>query len=367
MRGDLAILATRSMTDYAARVSHYLHSSRELPGCSADEACAAQLKCVQFADGEMEVEVINTLRGKDVFLFAGCGRNAAGIGVNEAKIELYHSIDAIKRCGAERITLFEPYLSASRSDRTNRRNSVGFWVHAKTLISLGVDHILTYQLHSDKSKSSIDPALCAIDDIPATQLLMEYLAGAFVKNQAALESVVQSCWLFCSVDAGGEKLAKRYARAFGSRLVISHKQRNYETQNSVESITLLTDTELRGKEAWIVDDMVDTGGSVLALARELRRRGVARISIAVIHGVFSPPAAERLAALHAEGVLENLVCLDTVEITPELKAALPFLHVVSSARHSAEIVMRLHNQQSLSPLFVDFDAAEHFKSLQLFY
>lgn len=367
MRGELLVLATRSMTDYAARVNHYLRTFNESQGCSIESDCEGQLHCVQFADGEMEVEVLSSLRGKDVFLFGACGRNSLNIDVNENKIELYHAIDAIKRSDAGRITLFEPYFSAARSDRTTRRNSVGFWVHSKTLMGLGTNHILTYQLHSDKSKTSIDPTLCAIDDIPATNLLMEYIAGTFVKDLNTLQNQVQEQWLFCSVDAGGEKLAKRYARAFGTRLVISHKQRNYEKQNTIDSITLLTDTTLMGKEAWIVDDMIDTGGSVATLATELRRQGVSRINIAVIHGVFSDPAIERLKILNAEGLLDNLLCTDTVEITESLRQSLPFLHVVSSARHSADIIRRLHSEESLSPLFVDFNAAEYFASMKLFF
>jgi ribose-phosphate pyrophosphokinase len=360
MRGELLILSTRSMAGYAARVAdHVRHNAAQVPSLDPDGQ-AGDLRCVRFADGEMEVEIRSSLRGKDVFLFAGCGRNATGLSVEENKLELYHAIDAIKRSDAGRITLFEPYLSASRSDRTTRRNSVGFWVHYKILMSLGVNHIITFQLHSDKSKTAVDPTLCAIDDVPANPLVAQYIADSFVACRDCLDREVREQWLFCSVDAGGEKLAKRYAQGFGTRLVIAHKQRDYHRQNSVESITLLTDTTLEGKNIWIVDDMIDTGGSVMALLRELRSRGVARINVAVIHPVFSPPAVTRLRELHAEGSLERLVCTDTIELTQEVRDALPFLHVVSSARLAAEIVMKVHLQQSLSPYFEDFSADRHF-------
>jgi ribose-phosphate pyrophosphokinase len=164
-----------------------------------------------FANGEMEVSVNSSIRGKDVILFSSSARNEADINVNEATIELYHAIDALKRCQANRIIVFEPFVSCSRSDRTTRRSSVGLWVHLKTLSALGARHIVTFQLHSDKSKSMLDPAICAIDDIPALTLLKKYLCDNYIKTLDNLEQEIKTNWAFCSVDAGGEKLARGFA------------------------------------------------------------------------------------------------------------------------------------------------------------
>jgi ribose-phosphate pyrophosphokinase len=314
----------------------------------------------------MEVEVQTTLRGKDVFLFANSARNTLGLSVEENKLELYNTVDALRRSQAGRITLFETYCTSSRSDRTTRRNSVGFWVHYKTLISLGVDHILTYSLHSDKSRSVVDPTLCAIDDVPAIMLLKEYITDTFIKTTQKLEDDVRNHWLFCSVDAGGEGVAKRYAQAFGTKLVIAHKQRDYNQTNTVDSINILSDTEIQGKEVWIVDDMIDTGGSVYALVRELNRRKVSTVNIAAVHPVFSTPAVERLTQLYKDGMISNVVVADTIACPESLKSELPFLHVVSSARLSAEIIMRMHEEGSLSPFFDPFNAWEYLSSLKLF-
>ncbi len=366
MRGELLLLSTRSMTGFTDRVANHIQGASAFRFRKEQDELQGNMRCVRFADGEMEVEIRSSLRGKDVFLFAGCGRNSCGLSVEENKIELYHAIDAIKRSDAGRITLFEPFLSASRSDRTTRRNSVGFWVHYKTLVSLGVNHVITFQLHSDKSKTAVDPTLCAIDDIPANPLVAGFIASSIVTCQECLSTEVQEKWLFCSVDAGGEKLAKHYAQGFGTPLVIAHKQRDYHQQNSIESITLLSDTTLEGKQVWIVDDMIDTGGSVAALVVELKRRGVARICIAIVHPVFSLPALDRLRKLNADGCLDILVCTDTIEVTPEVLNALPFLHVVSASQLAADVVMKVHMQQSLSPYFRDFSAEEYFSEPRLF-
>ena len=129
-----------------------------------------ELQVIEFADGEIEVEILSSIRGKDVFLIASAGRNTNPYIVQRIKWSFIMLLIALRRAQAARITLFEPYCTCSRSDRTTRRNSVGFWIHYKTLAALGVDHIITYQLHSEKSRTVVDPSHCAIDDIPADSL-----------------------------------------------------------------------------------------------------------------------------------------------------------------------------------------------------
>lgn len=366
MRGDLVLFATRSMEEYAERVAYEMQTFPDFYGKGYNRNIRGELRTVTFADGEMEVEVHSSIRGKDVFLFASAGRNSSGLSVEQNKLEMYHAIDALRRSQPGRITLFEPFCTSSRSDRTTRRNSVGFWLHYKTLTSLGVDHIITYQLHSDKSKTVVDPRICAIDDVPGSPMLKEYITDNFIRKLEVLNSTVEHDWLFCSVDAGGENVARKYARAFGTRLMIAHKQRNYEKTNSVESINILTDTPIEGKEVWIVDDMIDTGGSVYNLVKELKNRDVRTVNIAVVHPVFSDPARERLNDLHDQKMLDRLIVTDTVDVSEEMQHAMPYLEVVSSARLSAEIVMRMHEEQSLSPFFDDFDPRHYLSNLKLF-
>ena len=354
------------MRDYASRVAYHLETFPEFHTGGQSRDFIGRMNTLKFADGEMEVEVESSLRGKDVFVFANAARNSAGLCVEENKLELYHTVDALRRSAAERITLFEPYCSPSRSDRTTRRNSVGFWVHYKTLVSLGVNHFVTYNLHSDKSRTVVDPTVCSIDDIPAIVLLKEYLTDTFIKSAAYLEEEVRPNWIFCSVDAGGEGVAKRFAQAFGTNLVIAHKQRDYAHANTVESINILSDTPIEGKEIWIVDDMIDTAASVYALVHELHKRKVGRVNVAAVHPVFSPPAVSRLTKLHDDGLLEHLVVVDSIPCSDGLREQMPFLHVVSSARLSAEVIMQMHQDGSLSPFFEPFNAQRYLSSLKLF-
>ena len=365
MRNAFAIVATRTMRGYASRVAEVLKRYPSFMDWAVGIDRVDALKTDRFADGELEVSVNASLRGKDVYLFASAARNEAGIAVEEAKIELYHAVDALKRSQADRIIVFEPFVSCSRSDRTTRRNSVGLWIHFKTLSSLGADHIITYQLHSDKSKTMLDPTACAIDDVPGLHLLKKRLCDVYIRDADTLEREVRTNWAFCSVDAGGEKLARRFANAFGAPLVIAHKQRDYTQANTISSINILSAAPLEGKNLWIVDDMIDTAGSVESLIRALARLNPAEINIAAVHALFSPPATERLARLSEEGLLKRVLVTDTVFCPACIPDDIPGLEVVPSADLSASIIATIARDEALSNLFSPFDAERYLRSPRL--
>ncbi len=352
------VFFTRASRCYAAEVVRVLHSGAQEPAVDGIEG---ELSVSRFADGEMEAEVGTSVRGKDVFLFSGAARNTLGLASEECKIEMYHAVDALRRAQAGRITLFEPYCSPGRSDRLTRRNSVGLWVHFKILMSLGIDHYITFQLHSEKSKTFIDPAVCDVDDIPAHVLLMECLCDRFIKTQAALREVVRRDWVFCSVDAGGEALAKKFATAFGTRMIISQKQRDYSTPNTVESVNILASEPIKGKTVWIVDDMIDTGTSVAKLVTALETHHPDSINIAVVHPVFSPPSLGKLGALCARKAIRSILATDTVACGAEVGGSLPGLTVVPSVKLAADIVRRLNGELPLSPLLAPFNPLAYLK------
>jgi len=364
-QADFVITATRSMKDYANRVVENLIKIPRFSSIAETINGVELLSTDRFADGEMEVSVMKSVRGKHVVLFASCCRNDAGIEAEVAKIELYHSIDALKRSQASKIIVFEPYISCSRSDRKTRRNSVGLWIHFKILASLGVKHIVTYQLHSNKSESMVDPTICAIDNIPALTLLEQYLCNVYIQNMKTLEDVVRPNWAFCSVDAGGEKLAREFANAFGAPLVVAHKQRDYSRVNSVDSVNILSAEPIEGKVIWIVDDMIDTAASVEELIKALSVLKPKEINLMAVHALFSPPAAKRLNRLESEGLLNHIIVADTVG-TYNFLETIPSLEVVPSTELSARIIASLETNESIAKIMRVFYAEKYLKSPGLF-
>jgi ribose-phosphate pyrophosphokinase len=366
MINEFVITATRSMRGYASRVVGYLMKFPSFAFLGDSLNGVELLSTDRFANGEMEAVVNASIRGKDVVLFTSCAWNEAGVGVDEAQVELYHAVDALKRSQGGKIIVFEPFVSCSRSDRTARRSSVGLWVHLKILSSLGAEHIVTYQLHSDKSKSMVDPTICAIDDIPALTLLEKYLCDTYIRDTETLVKVVRPQWAFCSVDAGGEKLARAFANAFGAPLVVAHKQRDYSKANTIESINILSAEPVEGKTLWIVDDMIDTAGSVESLIHALAPLGPAEINILAVHALFSPPAAERLNRLSQKGFLNRLIVTDTA-YCPQLAEGWGLKpEVVPSADLSAKIIRTILTNNSMNKVLRVFDAEMYLKSPNLF-
>lgn len=358
------IFATRASRSYAKKVVAAVIKNPEKILFPDNFDYTDQLSVEKFADCELEVTLLSSVRGKTVFLFACSARNSENISNDECKIELYHTIDVLRRSQAKKIIVFEPYISSSRSDRTTRRNSVGMWVHYKTLISLGVNHLITYQLHSDKSKTIFDPCICSVDDIPATILLQKFLCSNVIKNKEKFENEIQNDWLFCSVDAGGEKLAKKFAASFNTQLVIAHKQRSTTQHNTIESIDILSAVSLKDKIIWIVDDMIDTGSSIYGLVQELATRKCTEINIMIVHPVFSHPAIERLTILKEKKMLNRLVVCDTIDCSI-LKKALPFVEIIESADMSAQIVITISLELPMSPLTDDFSPHNYLEKKDL--
>jgi ribose-phosphate pyrophosphokinase len=361
MRGKLIVFSTRSMREYTAEVIRALQTGSHSGSKNTEGQVQGELSVSRFADGEMEAEIGTSVRGRDVFLFAGAARNNAGLSSEECKIEMYDAVDALRRAQAGRITLFEPYCSPGRSDRLTRRNSVGLWVHFKILMSLGVNHYITFQLHSEKSKTFIDPLVCDVDDIPAQVLLQRYICDHYVKTKEALLAEVRSNWAFCSVDAGGEGFARRFATSFGTKMIISQKQRDYSTPNTVESINILSSEPVKGKCVWIVDDMIDTAHSMDKLTRELERLQPAAINIAIVHPVFSGPAMDRLSELCERKLVQTILATDTICCDSKIRKLLPCLRIVPSAALAADIISRLNNELPLSSLLTPFNAFEYLK------
>ena len=321
------------------------------------------LETDSFASGEIEVSITKSVRGMDVILFTSCARNDSGLSADAAKIELYHTIDALKRSQARNIIIFEPFISSSRSDRTTRRNSVGLWIHFKILASLGAKHILTYQLHSKISQSMLDPSYCSLDDVSAVNLLEKYLCDHYIRNLEYLQKTVRPNWVFCSVDAGGDDEVRDFADAFGTSLVIAHKQRDYSKVNTVKSINILSSEPVEGKILWIVDDLMDTAGSVETLIRALEPLKPAEVNIIAVHAVLSHPAVRRLNQLYSEGLLKRIIVTDTIFHSDE---KIESLEVVSSTELSARIIHTFMTNQSMKELMDKFNAEEYLKTSGLF-
>jgi ribose-phosphate pyrophosphokinase len=285
----------------------------------------APVELSDFASGEVYVRFNQSVRGSDSFVFQG---HAAPI--NERIMEQALMIDALKRASAKRITAVVPFYGYARQDKKGRsREPIAARLVADILKVAGADRIITIDLHSGQIQGFFDGP---VDHLTALPPLAEYVRE---HHQADLVVV--------SPDAGRVKTAEKFADRLRSPLAILHKRRTRERRNVVEVREVVG--EVRGKHCVLIDDMIDTASTIVRGAEALVAAGAVRVTAAATHGVFSPPAIDRLK----NSVIDEIVVTNTLPITPDKQ--LDKVVVLSIADILADAVRAVFEDESVSDLF----------------
>ncbi|MFM7695073.1 MAG: ribose-phosphate pyrophosphokinase [Vulcanococcus sp.] len=279
----------------------------------------------RFADGELYIQIQESIRGCDVFLI-----QPTCAPVNDHLMELLIMVDACKRASARQITAVIPYYGYARADRkTAGRESITAKLVANLLAKSGVDRVLAMDLHSSQIQGYFD---IPCDHIYGSPVLVDYLAGRDFGDVVVV-----------SPDVGGVARARAFAKKLNDApLAIIDKRRS--GHNVAESLTVIGD--VAGKTAILIDDMIDTGGTICAGARLLRERGATRVLACATHAVFSPPAIERLSA---PGLFEEVIVTNSIPLSDDRR--FPQLHVLSVANMLGEAIWRIHDESSVSSMF----------------
>jgi len=278
-----------------------------------------------FSDGEIQVEITENVRGGDVFLL----QSTCTPGNNNI-MELLLMLDALKRASAKRITAVVPYYGYARQDRkVAPRVPISAKLVADLITTAGASRILTVDLHAGQIQGFFN---IPVDNLFGTTVLLPY-----VRERVAGEKVA-----IVSPDAGGVERARAFARRMDATLAIIDKRR--PRANEIAEMRIIGDVEDRW--AILVDDMIDTAGTIVAGTDALISAGAKRVLACCTHAVLSGPAVERIA----KSAIEELVVTDTVPLRDEAKD-LKKIHVRSVAKLLAEAIRRTHNEESISSLF----------------
>ena len=279
----------------------------------------------RFADGELYIQIQESIRGCDVFLI-----QPTCAPVNDHLMELLIMVDACKRASCRQVTAVIPYYGYARADRkTAGRESITAKLVANLLTKSGVDRVLAMDLHSSQIQGYFD---IPCDHIFGSPVLVDYL-----RSRAQGEVVV------VSPDVGGVARARAFAKQMNDApLAIIDKRRS--AHNVAESLTVIGDVV--GKTAILIDDMIDTGGTISQGAKLLQRTGAAKIFCCATHAVFSPPAIERLSQ---PGLFEEVVVTNSIPVQREFH--FPQLKVLSVANMLGEAIWRIHQESSVSSMF----------------
>lgn len=278
----------------------------------------------QFADGELYIQIQESIRGCDVYLIQPCCHP-----VNDRLMELLIAIDACRRASARQITAVIPYYGYARADRkTAGRESITAKLVANLITEAGASRVLAMDLHSAQIQGYFD---IPFDHVYGSPVLLDYLIS---KNLSDLVVV--------SPDVGGVARARAFAKKLNDApLAIIDKRR--QAHNVAEVLNVIGD--VKGKTAVLVDDMIDTAGTILAGAKLLRQEGARQVYACATHAVFSGPAIERLSS----GALEEVIVTNTIPVPPEKQ--FEQLKVLSVANLLGEAIWRIHEDSSVSSMF----------------
>lgn len=311
MYGTMRLFSGRANPPLAERISAYL----KVP---LDEA-----EIFEFPNENIFVRLKKSVRGQDVFLIQPtCSP------VNRNIMELLIIIDTLKRASAGRITAVIPYYGYGRTDKKDQpRVPITARLVADMITVAGANRVLTVDLHAGQIQGFFS---IPVDEMTAMPLLVRYFREKGISNPVIV-----------APDVGATKRARNFAQALEAPLVVIEKRR---VGNKPTARVLNLIGRVRGKNAIIVDDEIDTGGSLAGAFEILRRRGAQEIYACATHGVFSPPAVERLSALD----FSEIVVTDTVLIPPEKR--MRHLRILSVAPLLGEVIRRIHTGESVGAM-----------------
>jgi ribose-phosphate pyrophosphokinase len=284
-----------------------------------------QANTSQFSDGEFNFYIQENVRGTDVFIIQStCPPSDQNL------MELLVMIDAFRRASAERVTAVIPYFGYARSDKKDRpRVPIAAKLVANLITTAGADRVLTIDLHASQIQGFFD---IPVDHLYAAPELVGYY------QENPLDNLV-----VVSPDTGGAERARAYAKRLDAGLAICDKRR--EKANVAEVMNVVGD--VKGKNCIIVDDMCDTGGSLCKVAEALHKAGAATIHACFTHPVLSGEAVEKLRASY----IEKIVVTNTIPLREEARN-FEKIHVTSVARLLAKGIKSIHEETSVSSLFI---------------
>ncbi|MEM9613348.1 MAG: ribose-phosphate diphosphokinase [Actinomycetota bacterium] len=287
-----------------------------------------QANVTQFASGETHCRFDESVRGSDVFIMQSHGE-VGGLSINDAIMEQLIMVDAARRASAKRITAVVPFYGYGRQDRKSEgREPITARMVADLFDAAGAKRMVSIDLHSGQIQGFFDGP---VDHLTAMPVLIDHLRS--MGNDLVV----------VSPDAGRVKVAERYAQQLHADLAIVHKRRVNGAKNQVEAKDIVG--EVDGRNCVLIDDMIDTAGTITQAAELLMDRGAANVSAAATHGVFSGPAVERLT----DSKLDRVIVTDTLPIRPAKDFSK--LEILSVAPIIADAIRAVFEDTSVSKIF----------------
>lgn len=304
-----------------------LELAQEIAGCLGVHLGEPNL--AEFANGEIHCRFAESIRGTDVFIVQSHGR-AGDLSVNDALMEQLIMVDAARRASAKRITVVAPFFGYARQDRkAEGREPISAKLVANLFAGAGINRMVSVDLHSGQIQGFFDGPL---DHLTAMPVLLDWVRANLPDDVVVV-----------SPDAGRVKVAERYAQALETSLAIVHKTRLKGQKHAVEAREVVGEVE--GRACVLIDDMIATGGTIVAAAEQLKDKGASAVYALATHGELSGPAVDRLK----NSVIEKVVVTNTLPLPAEKQ--FDKLEVLSVAAIIADAIEAVFEESSVSEIF----------------
>lgn len=343
-RGELSVLACRSGKEFGERVVSELSDivgKTQDAGAGISEDFKVELcptRTIDFRNGEMDVEILRGIRGKDVYLIQCCDDPSSSRSINDNIMEMLIYVDAIVRGQPAHITLVTPNYPYARKDAATGRDAISSKLIADLIHAAGVQQIMIVDLHSRQVQGNF-PRTMGFDNLNIYSLTVDYLKKYF--DNATGDVVI------VSPDAGGAKRARDVAEYFGCRWALSEKTRT--APGEVGDVYIMD--KVSGLRAVILDDIIDSGNTTEKTVEALQKKRVNDILVYCTHPIFSNPATEILSRLHRDGKIVRVVGTDTIPHPGNYLEKNTWFHQISVAPLVAHAVYRVNRQDSVSELY----------------
>lgn len=335
-RGELAILACESGKPFATKVLAQINDI-VLKERAEEYVQFIDSQETHFANSEIKTEVQDSIRGTDIFIIQDVENSVNGYSVDENLRALKTAIDAAWRSGAGHISVVIPTFPYARQDKPKSREGITAARVAEEIESSKATQILTLDIHNSAIAGFF--RMARFEDLHASKNIIDYVVEHIdTKNLVVL-----------SPDAGGAPRAEYYASKLKTELGFVYKKRDYSKSNFVSESILLGN--VRGKDVLLVDDMVDTGGTVVSTVSILKEKeGARNIYFACSLPLFNGEAVNKLAALFKKGYLKGFIGTDAVYHGPDFAARCPWFIEVSVSKYFARVIFNINHNRSISEL-----------------
>lgn len=334
-RGKLCIIACASGRPFAEKVVEELKGIIQKEKNNAVSGIVKS-KETRFPNGEIKTEIDESIRNHDVYIFQDVENKSSGLSINDNIMALKTAIQAARMADAQHITAIIPAFPYARQDKIRTREGITSAMIARELEDAGAARVITLDIHNEAIAGFFRKA--DLENLRASKDFMDY-----IKNKIGCKNLV-----IVAPDAGGAARANFFAKNLGVKLALIHKERDYSKASTIDSMSLIGN--VKGKIAFVIDDLIDTGGTVINAAMKLKECGARKIYFAASLAMLNGPAIDRIDKAHKDGLITKIIGTNVIYHGDDLKQKHAWYEEVSLAKYFARVIYNISKGISISRL-----------------